>query len=212
MDDLDNKWRVIVELYKHTKALIILAEENEFDELKTFIQPFLEQRSALDHICRAMSVKIGIQSNTEEYVIQSLDKAIGHLYRAFFDSADWIGIILREKIIQLMQPYTNECITVVAPEYYQRTRPNIEKLNSDFAKLRQSKDIAVNNTIISQIEDYHQKIEELLEEYKNLIPKVPTLEEVTHEQAKKAYRELIIVIVATILGAVLGVIGTIILG
>jgi len=205
-----DKWSKVVQLHQYTKSLILLAEEHELEEWKTFLHPVLEQRDALNHICIAIGGEIDIPPNPKAgYIDDSLDKALAHLYRAFFDTADWIGIILREKIIEVVKPYDNECITAVAPEYYERIRPDLEQLNSNLAKLRNSKDECTDSSVmISQAENYTQKIEKLLKDYKLLIPKVPALEQFKSKQRKKTAKKIFWEIVIGIICAVVGIIGT----
>ena len=56
--------------------------------------------------------------NPEEYVEKNLDKALGHEYRAFFDTADWFSIQLRQKITNILSSYTSDTIHKTIPNSY----------------------------------------------------------------------------------------------
>lgn len=173
----DQEWHGIVQLQQYTKSLLILAEEYELEEWKTFTQPLQEQRSALDHICRSMASELNIIPNCDKnYIEENLKKAKGHLYRAFFDTADWLSIVLRERIIREIDRYDIENIIIVIPEYYQKIRPEIEATTLEIAKIRDAKDISKNNSLIEQVKHYHEKITELLTLYQSLHAKIPLLE------------------------------------
>lgn len=65
------EWEGIVELYQHTKSLILIAEEYSIN-WQSYLQPDLEQRSALDHICRAMAIVTGIKENPDDNEVQKI--------------------------------------------------------------------------------------------------------------------------------------------
>lgn len=203
---MDNeKLAQVVQLHGHAKQLLLLAEENEIEGYKDFLQPVLEQRSALDHIVRAFSVELNIITDQEPgYIKMNLDKACGHLYRAFFDVADWLSILLREKITKLMHPYSNECITSVAPEYYNTIVPNIEQLNQDIARIRNTKDIAAHGSIIQHVEEYTSIIQSILEDYKSLVPKISAFEAYKRKQRRKGIKNCVVQIIVGILLILLG--------
>lgn len=211
-----DKWFKIIKLYSTTKTLTILAEEHEPEEWKKFLQPAMEEGYALAHIMRAKAAKLGFSEDLEPdskpgYIEKNLDKAIGHFYRAFFDTADWLSVIMRQKIINALKTYDNICITSVMPEYYQTIRPNIEKINSEIAKIREDKDIgkddSENTALIDQVDGYKEKLDNLLTYHKTIITKLPALEQYKNKEAKKDFRQHII---AFFIGVVVAVIGVII--
>ena len=102
--DREELWKLIVLLQETVKALVIWAEENDVDKLETFLQPIKEQRDALEHLCRVKAAELGLKTGGEDidkYILINIEKAIGHLYRAFFDAADFLCIILRERYYTL---------------------------------------------------------------------------------------------------------------
>ncbi len=123
----DEYWRQFIEIHNHVKTLFLLAEELETKGYQLQFHPILEQWDALDHLVRAEARQLGViegddtdeQGNcdTTEYVTIQFDKAIAHTYQAFFDTADWLGIILRETILDTLSPYDHECIKAVIPGY-----------------------------------------------------------------------------------------------
>ncbi len=87
------EWSKIIKLYSTTKTLTLLAEEHEPEEWKKFLQPAMEEGYALAHIMRSKAAELGFSedlgpNNKQRYIEKNLDKAIGHFYRAFFDTAD----------------------------------------------------------------------------------------------------------------------------
>jgi len=204
-----DKWEQIVQLQQYTKELILLAEEYEF-EWRTFLQPVLEQRSALDHVCRAASLQINDGSKQKPDLKRAkinLDKAVGHLYRAFFDTADWISAILREKIISELQGYDTDTIGKVIPDYYQKIRPDIEQISQEISRLRNQKDISSSRTIIQEVNEYNDKIHDLLNHYMNIITKKGFLEEFKRRKALSFLsKSPIIIFIAFIIGFIVALV------
>jgi len=209
-----DKWSKIVQLHRATKELTLLAEEHEL-EWRKFIQPAMEEGHALEHIIRSKAAELGSLADLEPdnklgYIDKNLDKAIGHLYRAFFDTADWLSVILRQKIINALKMYDNRCITAVMPEYYQKIRPNLEQINSEIAQIRKGKDIgkdiSADKALIDQVEFYKEKLEKLLTYHKTIITKVPALEQYKNKEAKKDFRQKVIGFVIGVVVTVIGVI------
>lgn len=93
--------RFFLKIYRCCDSLIIKAEEFDPNQ-STYLQPMLEQRYCLGHLLHGKEAELAILDgeNLEfddyhkkykdfTYVQASYDKAIGHCYRSFFDSADW---------------------------------------------------------------------------------------------------------------------------
>ena len=194
----------------------MLAEELEPEKHKIFVQPLLEGRSALEHICRAMSVENGLIEDTDaDYAKKNFDKAIGHLYRAFFDIADWLGVTIREKLIDLVEPYDNECIVAVAPEYYPEIKSKIELMAKNIAGIREKKDIGNSHNLISQVEEYVWEIDSILELHNSLVAKIPAMEEYKSKQdaetAKEGSKNRKQMAIGALIGIVVTVVGGLIL-
>jgi hypothetical protein len=205
----DNAWKAIVRLQQELKNIVLLAEENELT-FNVFIQPTLEQRSALDHICRAKAAELGITKvENGDYSQKQYDKAVGHLYRAFFDVADWFEVVLREKILNLMKPYDAEVIQDVVPDYYSSIRPRIEAFALGVAKIRGQKDIGQStNNVITLVDEYSAKINELVDLCEKLLPKVPALNDRQKKQHKSKLRGAVWGVALVLIGAVLAALTT----
>lgn len=205
----EDSWETIIRLQQEVKRLVLLAEESELTA-NTFLQPTLEQRSALDHICRAKTAELGFSEHKSDpvYIQKQYDKAKGHLYRAFYDVADWLETALREKILHMVRPYNTETLKAVAPEYYRDIRPRIEELSKSVANLRAEKDIGQGGrSIIEQIDDYGAKVNELSDIYGKLHTRIPGLEEhkkkLSREQSRERSWQVLKLIISALLGAVL---------
>jgi hypothetical protein len=200
-------WKKIIILHVQSKSLILKAEEFDRD-FKGFLQPFSEQRSALEHIIRARAAELSLINAdiSDSYVKDNLQKALGHAYRAFFDIADWLGLRIREKFIVLFSPYSNSTISEVAPQYYKTIRPQIEKISSRIAAIREKKDIDRNeDAVLQEVQDYKTVIEELLKDYLEMLPLVPALEEHKRKEDKKVSIERLWLLVIGIGCAAAGV-------
>ncbi len=76
--------------------MIIFCEENQ-EEFKTNLQIVKELRDAFDHLMRVFAVKLGMKGERGDGSIQtSLDKVLGHVFRAGYDTLDFATVILRQ--------------------------------------------------------------------------------------------------------------------
>jgi len=97
-------WAKIIEIHQYSKELWIIGEEISGE---TLIQPLQEQRHALEHIVRSRICEMDRGIN-DDYVQINLERALGHVYRSFFDVADWVSLNIRGKIQDLMKGYSSE--------------------------------------------------------------------------------------------------------
>ncbi|MFA6102258.1 MAG: hypothetical protein WCV67_16490 [Victivallaceae bacterium] len=204
MSDFCDLWTKIIEIHNYTKGLFLWAEEID-PELKLFNQPNNELRNALEHIIRFKAGELGLTPNgdgdTEDYSAKSLDKALGHEYRAFFDTADWFSITLREKIINSLAPYSISCIKEVLPDYYSRDRAAIDKICKDIAKIRDSKDVDRKNEVLREVTDYYAQISKLYEIWETIRDKEPSLNECSMKLFKESvWRNALTVLIGIIVG------------
>ena len=163
-DRIGDAWHKLCEVYKSTKKLYLRAEELD-PEFKSFMQPIGELRDANDHVMRAMAVRMGMDKpsgtdSVEDYVAESLAKALGHTYRCFFDTADWLSIALRERFLNEVDGFSNECLNAVWPEYYTKVRPQVTSVTAaiEIGAFRESKDVCKSN-IINDVKKYTEIIE-----------------------------------------------------
>ncbi len=200
-------WEKIVIIHNTNKSLFIWCEENDC-QLKSFLQPNNELKNAWEHAIRAKGNELGLTGKPDnKYIENNLESVLSHEYRAFFDICDWLSINLRQRLIQTLQPYDNETINAVIPNYYIEIRPKADKFCDDIAKLRSSKDIAIDDEIIAHVGGYTTIINTLIEEeVTNLSSKVAGLEE--HKCKKETgerkgyWKEAILVIIGAVLFAV----------
>jgi hypothetical protein len=138
------KLQQIVQLYEIVKSALLFGEEVSPQNV-TLPQILKEQRDALDHFIRVLAVKTGAKVQpSNDYVEINLDKAFSHVYRAAYDTLDWISIILRAKINMELGTYSTSAIQASIPEYYSTMRPRIDSVIPEkIAQIRGVKDIGV---------------------------------------------------------------------
>lgn len=136
-------WDDFCRLHKEMKKIYILSEEHSKD-FSCILQPIKEQRDALDHVVRAYSRIIdGSDAEADaSYIEKNLSKAKGHLYRAYYDTADIFTIILREKIADYLSLFSyKQIISAWDKEEYNKEREYLIKVNKEIAELRIKKDV-----------------------------------------------------------------------
>lgn len=158
-----NYWDKICTVHSFTKHYLLLAEEMSI-EGNTFLQPLKEHRDAYDHIIRVQSVlskKISIE-NPDEYMEKNMSKALGHEYRAFFDTADWLTLICRERINVLLNGKSIEDVKEKYPDYLNLKKMLLE-LPQKIASFRENKDIGkTNESFMTDIDKYAEMLNNLL--------------------------------------------------
>ncbi|MCK5804014.1 MAG: hypothetical protein KAI66_14350 [Lentisphaeria bacterium] len=158
-----DEWRDFVNLYFRTKSLFIQAEELSFEK-DTVLQPIMEWRHALDHLMRAKTAELGNDSSqyAPDYTDKQFSKALGHCYRAYFDTADWFSMVMRDRILHALQDYSPTAITAALPTYYSEMRLRINTINDEISGLREGKDIQ-DEGLIDGIDHYDKLLQELKE-------------------------------------------------
>ncbi len=163
---LEDSWIRICNIHLLTKHYLLIAEEMNADG-DMFLQPLKEHRDAYDHIIRVYAVLIGKnkQDNPEEYIKKNMSKAEGHEYRAFFDTADWISIICREKIYNILDKYGMD---VVKDKYqnYDELKGFLAELPQKIAEQREKKDIGRSSFDVA--DSYMEILDKLIEYWKEL--------------------------------------------
>jgi hypothetical protein len=157
------KWDRILELYQKSSRLRCLSQEIDL-KASAFMQPTIEFSYALDHILKSVAADLQSGQTTDH-----LDRAMGHIARAFFDSADWITLNLQNRISQLLGNYTSKVISDLLPEYYTDIRPTIDQL----VALR--KELPLSGDFISKVNQYEIEIKKLLDFLKKAEKTLPTL-------------------------------------
>jgi len=145
-DVLENLCKV----YGYTKHLMIIAEEVDPEESKTYLQPRLELFQAFDHLMSDYYLP-KLYENQEG----SLDAVNKHICTAFFDVADWTNLKIRNCIREELKKYSADDIKSAIPNYYSDIRPNIDLLTDEIIKIRENKmyeDLQDTNKYIECIE------------------------------------------------------------
>ena len=198
-------WRKLVCVHNHAKALMLHAEEIDRN-FENYLQPTLEQKHAYEHVARARAAELEIREGADEaYIIDCLRKALGHEYRAFFDVADWVGVRIREIVMDLLHPFTNECISEVLPEYYKEMKPKIEWANKKIAEIRNEKDVSQNEQILPEINEYRAVIGELLKMQEIIAARMPSLVEYAKKERQGRSQRLVWEILLGVFTAAVGV-------
>lgn len=171
----------IFRLNASTQALFAILEEFEF---KTYLGPINEQRNAHTHLIRALAAMEGFRETVDEgYIEKNLQGAINHECRAFYDVADWFTIKLREDIITLLKPYSDQVIQTAIPQYYSKYHPRIEEISEEIAGLRLKKD-AGDEDHAGNIAAYEETVLELLDIYKTIVSRKPALVDIAYRQSR----------------------------
>jgi hypothetical protein len=198
-----NNLREIVLLYKKVKKLMI--EVEEWNDKKAFAPTLLELRSSLDHQMRFYAYKFGYKTEVQEnYSEKNLFKSKGHLFRAGYDSLDYLSIEITESILERVEPFSTEAISKAIPEYFSKIRPEMDEISGVIADIRVEKDMDNKNSqdfdrhieAISRLRSYHTEIQ----------TKINSLVEFEGKRKSEiqsaSYRELKLLVEGAVIGGV----------
>lgn len=175
--------KYITELYGKVKELIIFCEENQ-EEFKTNLHIVKELRDAFDHLMRVFAVKLELKEGRGDgYIQTSLDKVLGHVFRAGYDTLDFATIILRDKINKEVSDFSPSAIQASIPNYYSEIRPSVESITTDIIKLRNNKDIAQPSPEL--FNEYFKNVIKLQEMFKQIVIAKPSLIEYANKSGKE---------------------------
>jgi len=122
----------LCQVYGKIKHYMIMAEEYGLEH-KTYLQPRLELFQAFDHVVSEYFLE---QLNNND---GSLNRAIKHMFTAFFDVADWTINEIRRLVIIELKRYNPDIIKTAIPDYYSNIRPNLDQLTEKLTKIREEK-------------------------------------------------------------------------
>ena len=171
MKDYERKfWEDFCKVHKKLKEFYIRSEEHSKD-FSTILQPIKEQKDALEHIVRVYCELLD-GNEDEKYIAENFSKAKGHIYRAYYDTADIFTIILRERISSHLSVFShNQISSVWGKEKYETERNFLIDVNESIAKLRIEKDVIDKSDVFNR---YTEIIERLFNIYiditKNIYP------------------------------------------
>lgn len=167
-NSIDNIWETLCKIHILTKHYTLLAEEYNIST-KAFLQPMKEQKDAYEHIIRAYTRKCEKQILSEDdhnYMFKNIEKAIGHEYRAFFDTIDYLTICIRELIGKELNGISYYDLIKIYPEYDKYKKILID-MPERIAKYRELKDIG-SNEMLRFASDYGKVVDDLILCYKHL--------------------------------------------
>jgi len=181
--EMVQKWEGIYQLHELTKKYIIIAEELDIHQ-NSFLQPINEQKNAYEHVIRSMSNHYGFQDEKDDdYISMNLDKALGHEYRAYFDTLDWLSISLKERIQNILGEYSSDIIGKAIPAYYSTYRIRINDIVTNIAGIRGSKDIGKDkDKLLITVKEYKEVIEELIQIYNSIADRQESMIELLNEK------------------------------
>lgn len=171
---------------------------------KTFLQPTLELKYAFDHLMRVYAYKFGFKSADAEYVDINLHKIFGHVYRAGYDSLDYLSIQFRKELLNEAGDFSPETLVKIFPKYYREIKPDFEIADHEISKIRARKDIGDPNAdgLIEYVEIV-KRLENHLREFDKIKVSLIEYENKQKKREKDSHvRESILLIVAAIIGAI----------
>lgn len=177
---IDEYWERIFYVHLKTKELYILAEEYG-SELQTFFLPINGLKNAYEHVIHIcandyMSRTDGTEPN-KKYALDNLRKALEYENKAFFDTADFLSILLRKKIAEDLNNFTYPQISSVWDDY-NTVRLQLIKVNQEISEIRNRKTETNDYYIDEDVEKYYIETKNLLNWYIFIEEKVyPRLEE-----------------------------------
>ena len=107
-----------------------------------------------------------ITKNDQDYMLKNIEKAIGHEYRAYFDTIDYLTICLRELISTEINGLSYKDLIKVYPDYdkYKKILINIP---DQIVHYREKKDIG-SNEMLKYASEYGKIVDNLIYCYKYL--------------------------------------------
>lgn len=149
-------------VYTETKNLFIESEEL-LPEMRFFAAPTLEHRDALEHIMRYM--KMTSDRNNSD-AIKQLESALGHEIRAYFDTADYVSISVRDEIRKCLKRISTRKIKKNWSDYAD-IKEKLVTISNEIADIRKQK-----SGDMESVERYKSVIQDILDIYKNFVTKV----------------------------------------
>lgn len=179
LNDEERKYiDVMSKIHVYTKKYLLLAEESA-EAGECFLQPLKEHRDAYEHLMRCYIADIENDGSNEDelsqYIGNNLSKALGHEYRAFFDTADWFTYILRRWIrIKLSDEGEYICKNKILN--YAEIKSFINELPYKIAKLRGNKDIGNvqenDDGLLPEINEYIKIMDKLIKIKREIVKKI----------------------------------------
>jgi len=191
-------------LYEAVKALMLFGEEISPRNL-TFPQILKEQRDAFEHFMRVIAIKTNMRGQPNpEYIDVNLDKMFSHVYRAAYDTLDWISILLRNKIAEELHGYSASAIEASMPTYYTQIRPKLESvLPRRIAEIRGAKDVGMPAP--ESIGEYADLVEELKGYHETITRATPSLMDYSKREKRVKWKEYLVLFLIGVAFTALGI-------
>ena len=175
--DFSIYWDNICQIYFLTKHYLLLAEELS-EGFDTFIQPLKEERDAFDHIARVYGHKYLTRKvdDINNYCASNMRKAVQHVYRAFFDTADFFSYVCQKQIREQLRDCgkTYGEIKKLYPRY-DNAKSRLESLPLEITKIRENKDESESDAeLVEEVLQYKKVLDEVYDIYleiNRIIPK-----------------------------------------
>jgi len=166
--NIDVKFKELTELYLVVKETILYFEEIN-QEQKADIQVINELRNAFDHLMRVTATIFDVKrlsNEPNEYILKNLDKAYGHVYRAGYDTVDFLCLTIKKEISESLSRFDPSVIKEALPDYYPTIKPRLVKLENDIANYRSKKDVTEDDherlidyiNVSRELGDFREKI------------------------------------------------------
>lgn len=167
--DISHYFDKLGQVHMYTKHYLLISEEIS-EEGVVFLQPLKEHRDAYDHLARvfALPVKDNEGTDVEKYILDNIKKAFGHEYRAFFDTADWFTYICRKYIREELSFATKKKKYEKTYDDFESVKSFINEVPFKIAKYREDKDISNQESVLDEVLDYKNTMDELLKIYRRV--------------------------------------------
>jgi hypothetical protein len=150
----------LIFLYTEVKNLFIESEEI-LPRMRMFATPTLEHRDALEHIMRYMNMTK--DGNVSYDAVKQLESAFGHEIRAYFDTADYLTVSIRDSISNSLDKIPNRKIKKNW-ESYSEVKKDVLGISLEIAEIRKQK-----HGNMEIVRKYQPLVNKVLEYYKKFI-------------------------------------------
>ena len=155
---------------------------------------------------RVFSVKFGLRERNSVYINDNLDATFRHLYRATFDLLDFIRLLQKERIYEMVKDFSRETLVEVFPEYYNKIVPEIENAMQKIPRYKSEKDIG--NPNLESVKGYVEIIEGTKLHFAKVSEMMPSLVDYENrkkkEERNKTINQYAIKLILAIVSALLG--------
>ena len=205
--DTDNKKKLIdvIRYYAVVKEVILWNEQIDPTN-KSDLQVVNELRHSFDHLMRVLASEFEVDKDKDNlYINLNLQKTIGHVTRAGYDTLDWLSLNLKEQIGIEIKGFSLATIKAVYPDYW-KDKEALNKLQIDISEARAKKD--VSDLDFHNFVDYTLRVKEVHKLWSKILSKKTNLIEyeskLKNEKVKKYIGKIALVLMGALIGFVLG--------